>query len=111
MLPPTPLRVRVVRDVMDTAHKPLLVLAEDGGLYYLKYAKTQLYELKCEWLCHYLLRLWEVATPDTAVLTVPPQLVAQLPAVAQAAARWLHQPAFGSRQVTGAEVSGFVHYV
>ena len=110
MVPPVPLRVRAVRDVMDTAHKPLLVLAEDGGLYYLKYAKTQLYELKCEWLCHYLLRLWEVATPEVAVLTVPPQLAAQLPAVAQGAARWLKQPAFGSRQVAGAEVSGFVHY-
>lgn len=111
MLPPNVWRVRVVREVMDTAHRPLLVQAEDGGLYYLKYAKTQLYEMQCEWLCHYLLRLWQVPTPDASALLVPPELLPHLPPAAQAAGRWLHRPAFGSRQVVGAvESSDFTQY-
>lgn len=111
MVPPASLRVRAVRGVMDTAHQPLLVQAEDGGLYYLKYAKTLPYELTCEWLCHYLLRLWDVATPKVAVLEVPAGLLPLLPPAAQAAGRWLHQPAFGSRQVVGAiESSDFIRY-
>jgi hypothetical protein len=111
LFPPVALRVRAVHDVMDTFHHPLLVQAEDGGLYYLKYAKTQLYQLTCEWLCHYLLRLWDVATPDIAVLSVPARLLETMPLTARDSRRWLHQPAFGSRQVVGAiESSEFTSY-
>lgn len=111
LFPPVDLRVRAVHDVMDTFHHPLLVQAEDGGLYYLKYAKTQLYQLTCEWLCHYLLRVWDVATPDIAVLRVPSGLLETMPPGARDAGRWLDKPAFGSRQVMGAvESSEFTSY-
>lgn len=111
LFPPVALRVRAVHDVMDTFHHPLLVQAEDGGLYYLKYAKTQLYQLTCEWLCHYLLRAWEVATPDVAVLSVPAGLLETMPPQARDAWRWLDKPAFGSQQVVATvESSSFTNY-
>ncbi|WP_424321691.1 HipA family kinase [Hymenobacter edaphi] len=100
--PPEPLRVRTVHDVVETAHRPLLVMAENGSLYYLKYARHQLYELKCEWLCHYLLRLWGIPTPDIAVLTVPPEIFPTFPPAAQSTTRYLQQPAFGSKLIPGA---------
>lgn len=95
-------RVRLVLDVLPTAHRPLLVLADNGEQYYLKYVQHQTYELKCEWLCHFLLRCWGVATPDVALLVVPEQVKSTLPPAARFAARYLGQPCFGSRAIADA---------
>lgn len=95
-------RVRLVLDVMPTAHKPLLVLADNGEQYYLKYVQHQAYELKCEWLCHFLLRCWGVETPDVALLVVPENVRQNLPVAARSAARYLGQPCFGSQAVPDA---------
>lgn len=109
--PPEAYRVRTVREVINTLHKPLLVMAENGGMYYLKYTRYQHYELKCEWLCHYLLRLWDIPTPDTALLTVPTEIFPTFPVAAQSAIRFLNQPAFGSKQVQGAiDSSDFIQH-
>ena len=95
-------RVRAVREMIQTAHKPLLVLAEDGEQYYLKYTRHQSVELQCEWLCHLLLRLWDVPTPPAVVLTVPDVVRQNLPAFAQPVERYLRQPVFGSERMQGA---------
>ncbi|RZK27576.1 MAG: hypothetical protein EOO61_23240 [Hymenobacter sp.] len=109
--PPEVYRVRTVRDIIETAHRPLLVLAENGEIYYLKYARYQLYELKCEWLCHYLLKLWNIPTPDTALLTVPPEIFPTFPAAAHSAIRYLQRPAFGSKLIAGAiDSSDFIQH-
>lgn len=105
-------RVRLVLDVLPTAHRPLLVLAENGEQYYLKYTQHQLYELQCEWLCHFLLREgWGVSTPDVALLTVPQAVRQALPAAAQFAGRYLADPCFGSRSVADAiDSSDFIQH-
>ncbi|MDJ0366319.1 hypothetical protein QMK33_14260 [Hymenobacter sp. H14-R3] len=109
--PPELYRVRTVRDVIETAHRPLLVLAENGEIYYLKYARHQLYELKCEWICHYLLTLWNIPTPDTAILTVPAEIFPTFPSAAQSTIRYLHRPAFGSKLIQGAiDSSDFIQH-
>lgn len=101
MIAPLPhLRVRSIEKLIGTAHEPLLVLTEGYEAYYLKYHKgTKPYELQAEWLCHYLLRLWGISTPQVAVLHTPEELWQRPPKFAARAASYLHGACFGSLEV------------
>ena len=100
-------RVRVIQEVLPTAHEPLLVLTEDYEAYYLKYHKAthNAHELQAEWLCTALLGEWGIPTPDVAILTVEEALVSTLPTKARRAGLYLQKPCFGSKQIFGAQDS------
>ncbi|RSK46099.1 HipA family kinase [Hymenobacter perfusus] len=100
-------RVRVIQDVLPTAHEPLLVLTEEYESYYLKYHKASYnaHEMQAEWLCAALLREWGIPTPDVAVLTIGEAVISNLPSNAKRAASYLKKPCFGSKAILGAQDS------
>ncbi|WP_139255102.1 HipA family kinase [Hymenobacter psychrophilus] len=100
-------RVRVIQEVLPTAHEPLLVLTEEYETYYLKYHKAayNAHEMQAEWLCAALLREWNIPTPDVAVLTVEKAIISNLPRNAKRASLYLQKPCFGSKSIFGAQDS------
>lgn len=64
--------IKIVKEIPTTGHNPLLILTEDFEQYYTKSSKGEYptFELISEFLCHYFLRLWEIPTPDIAVVQV-----------------------------------------
>ncbi|OUJ67842.1 hypothetical protein BXP70_28465 [Hymenobacter crusticola] len=83
------------------------MISEDYEQYYLKYHKApyNAHELQAEWLCSALLQLWSIPTPEVAVLVVDESLLRNLPREVRRLGRYLQRPAFGSKEVFGAQDS------
>jgi hypothetical protein len=65
-------------EVRTDGHSPLLVIADDFKKYIIKSTRGQSpsYNIINEFLCGYLLKLWEIPVPEFAALTLNPDLLA-----------------------------------
>ena len=69
--------ITVLREIKTEGHSPLEVVADNYKNYFIKSAqnKNPCYFLINEFLCHYLLKCWNIPTPDIAAITLDPKLI------------------------------------
>jgi hypothetical protein len=67
--------ISVIKEVPTEGHSPLIVIADDYCQYYIKNTRNKKpdYNILNEFLCHYLLRLWQIPTPDIAAIKLAPE--------------------------------------
>lgn len=67
----------IIREIDTDGHSPLLVIADDFRKYLIKSTKSQnpAYYIINEFLCSFLLNLWEIPTPVCAVVKLDPRLL------------------------------------
>jgi hypothetical protein len=67
--------ISVIKEVPTEGHSPLIVIADDYCQYYIKNTRNKKpdYNILNEFLCHYLLRLWQIPTPDIAAIRLVPE--------------------------------------
>jgi hypothetical protein len=66
--------ISVIEEVPTEGHSPLKIIANDYCQYYIKNTRGKKpdFNIINEFLCHYLLRLWQIPTPDIAAIKLVP---------------------------------------
>jgi hypothetical protein len=66
--------ISFIREIPTEGHNPLLIIANDYNAYYIKNTKDRLpaFDIINEFLCSYLLRLWEINTPPISAVKLDP---------------------------------------
>lgn len=66
--------IAVIEEINTDGHCPLKILANDYLQYYIKNARGKKpdYSLINEFICHYLLRIWKIPTPEIAAIRLFP---------------------------------------
>ena len=69
--------IQVLREIPTEGNTPLEVIAEDGKVYYAKSGKGQNPPISIlnEYICTFLLRIWEIHTPAIATLELDPGII------------------------------------
>ena len=69
--------IAVLEEIHTEGHSPLKILANDYCEYYIKNTRGRKpdYNIINEFLCHYLLRLWEIPTPNIAAIKLSPDIL------------------------------------
>ncbi len=69
--------ITVRREIPTLGHSPLEVIADDYNIYFVKSTKgkSPCYYIINEFLCHYLLKCWNIPTPAISAISVDPQLL------------------------------------
>lgn len=67
--------ISVIEEVPTEGHSPLIVLANDYCQYYIKNTRDKKpdYNILNEFICHYLLHIWQIPTPDIAAIRLFPE--------------------------------------
>jgi hypothetical protein len=79
-LHPLPRReaITVIKEIATEGHSPLLVIGDDYANYYVKSCKRiPDFTIISEFLCHYLLQCWQIATPEACVMRIPQERLIQ----------------------------------
>lgn len=69
--------ISVIREIPTDGHSPLLVISDDYNQYVVKSTKIAFPDCSIinEFLCHYFLKCWGVATPDIAAVILSKELL------------------------------------
>jgi len=69
--------ISLIKEIPTEGHSPLLVIANDFNAYYVKNTKGHhpAYFLINEFICHYFLKIWGIATPEIAAVTIDKNLL------------------------------------
>jgi len=67
---PTRKIITVSRELPTEGNHPLLTLCDDYGIYYVKNSKFKnpAYEMINEFICHFMLKQWDINTPEIAFI-------------------------------------------
>jgi hypothetical protein len=67
--------ISVIEEVKTDGHSPLIVVGSDYCEYFVKNTRGRNpdFSIINEFLCHYLLRLWDIPTPEIAVVRLLPE--------------------------------------
>lgn len=102
--------ISVIEEITTDGHSPLKVLCNDFSQYYIKNSsgKAPNYTILNEFVCHYLLRLWNIPTPDiAAILLLPERLPEDLSE--RHKKHFYHTLTFGSKKVENStELNSFL---
>lgn len=65
------------KEIPTEGHSPLLVITSDFQAYYIKNTKGQMpaTALINEIICHFLLKIWSIRTPDISIVTVDKSII------------------------------------
>jgi len=71
--------ISIEKQYTTKGHSPYLVIADDFSRYVLKTPHNQkdLHSIKKEFLCHLLLKVWKIASPDIACLKIEDETLAE----------------------------------
>ena len=67
----------IIKEIPTEGHSPLLILADDYEKYYIKSTKDKnpCYDILNEFICYYLLKIWQIPVPEIAAIKVNPSLI------------------------------------
>ncbi len=92
--------INIVKEIPTEGHSPLLVIAEDYSNYVVKSAQSQ-NPCTClinEFFCHYLLKLWQIPTPEIAAIKIDPNILPSNLSISNRK-RYFERIAFGSKWI------------
>ncbi len=93
--------IDIIREIPTTGHQPLLILADNYEQYFIKSSKGHhpAFELISEILCAYLLQLWEIPTPEIALVNVGQKLLSNNTLSSHHKKHYFQLPCFASKLI------------
>lgn len=69
--------ISVLEEISTEGHSPLKIITNDYCQYFIKNTRGRVpdYNIINEFLCHYLLKIWQIPTPDIAAIRVKPDML------------------------------------
>jgi hypothetical protein len=103
--------ISIIKEINTDGHSPLLIIADDFEKYLIKSTRDQMpsYYIINEFLCSYLLKLWEIPVPEFASITLDPSLISENGFSHFHKAHFYRNITFGSKWLDdGIEMAAFI---